>query len=139
MDPRLVVQHTIRGEPFPYERPGLAVNRTTGRAVMFTQKATREHMKLLTQELALVCRHPETSLDVEVWLTFRRQGRGRVDVDNLAKTVLDACKGVVWKDDSQVVSLHIVKRLGCGREAGTDLVVRRILGHELVDAAPEDG
>ena len=31
------------------------------------------------------------------------------DVDNLAKTVLDALNGVAWADDAQVVELHCVK------------------------------
>jgi Holliday junction resolvase RusA-like endonuclease len=35
---------------------------------------------------------------------YRRTFR-RVDIDNLTKTVLDAGVGVVWVDDSQVVSL----------------------------------
>lgn len=31
------------------------------------------------------------------------------DVDNLAKGILDACNGILWRDDSQIVDLHIVK------------------------------
>lgn len=31
------------------------------------------------------------------------------DVDNLAKAVKDAMKGIVYRDDSQVVSLHVAK------------------------------
>ena len=31
------------------------------------------------------------------------------DLDNLAKSVLDGLNGVVWKDDSQIVSLHVTK------------------------------
>ncbi len=31
------------------------------------------------------------------------------DVDNLAKGILDACNGVIWKDDSQIVDLHVTK------------------------------
>lgn len=33
------------------------------------------------------------------------------DVDNLAKGILDACNGVLWKDDSQIVELHIEKKI----------------------------
>lgn len=34
------------------------------------------------------------------------------DVDKLARGVLDALTGVVWRDDSQVTSLHIGKEWG---------------------------
>ena len=34
----------------------------------------------------------------------------RHDIDNIAKTVLDACNGIVYLDDVQVVSLHVTKR-----------------------------
>lgn len=33
----------------------------------------------------------------------------RPDLDNIAKTILDALNGLAWKDDSQVVSLTISK------------------------------
>ena len=31
------------------------------------------------------------------------------DVDNLAKTVLDALRGMVWDDDNRAVGLHVEK------------------------------
>lgn len=36
--------------------------------------------------------------------------RPKPDVDNFAKAVLDACNGIVWHDDDQVVDLHIIKQ-----------------------------
>jgi Holliday junction resolvase RusA-like endonuclease len=36
---------------------------------------------------------------------------GRPDLDNCAK-LLDALNGLVWKDDSQIVSLFLAKRYG---------------------------
>lgn len=35
----------------------------------------------------------------------------RPDVDKLARAVLDALSGVVWRDDSQIVDLHPTKRI----------------------------
>ena len=32
------------------------------------------------------------------------------DADNVAKVVADACNGIVWVDDAQVVELHVSKR-----------------------------
>jgi crossover junction endodeoxyribonuclease RusA len=35
----------------------------------------------------------------------------RPDVDKLARAVLDALSEVIWRDDSQIVDLHVRKRL----------------------------
>ena len=32
------------------------------------------------------------------------------DADNAAKAIADACNGIVWVDDAQVVELHVSKR-----------------------------
>lgn len=37
---------------------------------------------------------------------------GKPDVDNVSKAILDACNGVLWRDDSQVVEMHLAKRYG---------------------------
>lgn len=37
------------------------------------------------------------------------------DIDNLAKAVLDACNGILWLDDSQIVELHSYKHKGEGK------------------------
>ena len=34
----------------------------------------------------------------------------RHDIDNVVKSILDACNGIVYVDDVQVVSLHATKR-----------------------------
>jgi Holliday junction resolvase RusA-like endonuclease len=36
----------------------------------------------------------------------------RPDIDNLAKAVKDALKGVVYRDDSQIVEAHLFKQYG---------------------------
>ena len=38
------------------------------------------------------------------------------DIDNVAKVVLDALNGVAYKDDTQVVSLQVVKSWALGSE-----------------------
>ena len=37
---------------------------------------------------------------------------GRPDLDNLIKTLADACNGIVWRDDAQIVRLVAEKRYG---------------------------
>lgn len=44
------------------------------------------------------------------------------DLDNLAKSVLDALNGVIYLDDSQIVSLHMTKVYS--QYPGIDLLIR---------------
>ncbi len=40
----------------------------------------------------------------------------RPDLDNMAKGVLDAVKGILWTDDSLIVTMHIKKFYTAGKE-----------------------
>ena len=42
--------------------------------------------------------------------------KSRGDVDNIAKAVLDAGNGVLWKDDCQVANLNVAKLIGAQGE-----------------------
>jgi len=50
------------------------------------------------------------------WSKKRREGAkwktSKPDADNVAKAIGDACNGIVWQDDSQVVDLRCVKLYG---------------------------
>ena len=37
---------------------------------------------------------------------------GKPDADNVLKAVGDGCNGIVWKDDSQIASVSVMKRYG---------------------------
>ncbi len=52
--------------------------------------------------------------------TARRRARPttRPDVENLAKGLLDAWNGILWRDDSQVVELQLRKEYGEARGPG---------------------
>jgi len=54
----------------------------------------------------------------------RRKARG--DLDNLVKTVLDACQGILWIDDIQVVELHATIRRGTKADAVTLIAEPRL-------------
>lgn len=43
-------------------------------------------------------------------LEGERQHVVKPDLDNLAKSVLDALNGIAWYDDAQIVELHIAKK-----------------------------
>lgn len=47
------------------------------------------------------------------------------DIDNLVKSVLDAAKGIVWRDDSQIVILHAMKRY-TAVEPGINMTVNEV-------------
>lgn len=47
--------------------------------------------------------------DLKVELNFKRNNKRKCDLDNLSKAVLDACNGIVWEDDRQIVDLRITK------------------------------
>ena len=49
---------------------------------------------------------------------------GKPDIDNVCKAVLDALNGVAYKDDSQVVELHVIKRGKVAHGEGNTLRVR---------------
>lgn len=46
-------------------------------------------------------------IDLRIELFFSRKGKH--DVDNFNKIILDACTGILWEDDSQIASLLIIK------------------------------
>lgn len=65
-------------------------------------------------------RRPETyqSGALVVWIDFlivppkktlRRHPSVRPDIDNYTKAVCDAANGILWKDDGQIVELHVRK------------------------------
>lgn len=49
---------------------------------------------------------------LSVVFTNKRKITARPDIDNLVKAVTDALNGILWKDDSQIVSLSAEKRYG---------------------------
>ena len=53
--------------------------------------------------------------DVALETIFYRKDTRRCDIDNLNKAVWDACNGIVWEDDSQVVEVKSYKYTGQSR------------------------
>jgi Endodeoxyribonuclease RusA len=56
-----------------------------------------------------------TDQDLGVLIIYFYQGQTTLDVDNIAKSLLDGLKGVVFRDDQQVSELRVRKtRLSAG-------------------------
>lgn len=94
----------IPGRPVPKGRPRLGVR---GRkAYIYTPPATREYEKLVGWVAKCSgCRPTEGPVSVSLVVFCR----GKMDVDNVAKSVLDGLNGVAYEDDDQVVELLVRK------------------------------
>lgn len=62
------------------------------------------------------CDIPETPVfktdQIKINLTLNFKENGKRDIDNYCKGIFDALTGILWADDSQIVSLHIERNSG---------------------------
>ena len=88
-----------------------------GRHGVYTPKRTADFEALvkwhLTDQGATMC-DPAAPLAVWILFSFKRPQRPsryprKGDIDNLAKSILDAANGVLWDDDAQIVILQVFK------------------------------
>jgi len=115
------INFTIRGTPVPKARPRAAIRGE--HAIIYTPKNTAQ-FELYVKQIANENAPPKLlSGPLEMTLDFYLQRpqslsaninymTKRPDVDNLAKSVMDALEGVIYEHDAQVVVLHIVKQYG---------------------------
>lgn len=107
----IIVEFTVPGPPVAWERAGY--NAKTGK--YFTREKTRGYEK----QVGLFCLQAmqragvrqqvpgEWALEITAWRppTVGKQRRG--DIDNCAKSVLDALNKLLYADDAQVTELHV--------------------------------
>ena len=127
---------TIPGPIQAWQRAGRSKN-----GGHFTQPATRAAKRSIgwhaVQQVGQHCLQGALAVRLDVamavpaaWSAKRRaealagavKPAVKPDVDNLSKTILDALNGVLWRDDAQVVDLHITKRYAA--EPQTVITVR---------------
>ena len=100
-----------------FKIPGAAVPKArprVGRSGAYTPKKSAAYQNKVSA-LALKARQiahlrpykGNVSVDIEVW-----GGSKRIDIDNVAKNVLDGMTGVCYRDDCQV-QLLVVERYEC--------------------------
>lgn len=75
----------------------------TGRAVSFRSKRARLYKRRVRMVGRRAFRRPLEGGRLEVSVDYFFPGKRRVDMDNVAKCVLDAMSGVVYGDDRQVI------------------------------------
>ena len=116
-----LITFTILGTSVPKARP-----RTTkrgNRAIMYTPDKTKNfenYVKLMAAQHA-----PKelltSALEVRLDFLFQRPKSlpkkiryhtKKPDIDNLAKSVMDALEGIIYVNDAQVISLRVTKDYG---------------------------
>lgn len=120
-----MIRFTVPGTPVSKERPRKGKG---GR--MYTPAKT----VAAEQQIEWLCKSAMKGarpLDgpVEVNLAFVVPDRRVRDLDNMAKTVLDAMNKLAYTDDSQIIRLTAEKRIGT--TPGTEITVRAALGADL--------
>lgn len=138
-----MVQFHIDAEPVPKGRPKFS--KVGGFMRAYTPKATSDYESIVraTAQQAMGSTDPlETPVGVYLYIRLpipqshskKRQEAclsglekpiKKPDIDNLAKSVLDGMNGIVWRDDSQIVSLHVTKVYASG--SGVDVLVKEEL------------
>lgn len=108
---------TVEGRPVPKARPRLRPNGRT-----YTPAKTVAAEQRIAWEWRIT-RGPKYEGQVEMGITFWLPDHRRVDIDNLAKTVLDGLNNVAYKDDSQIYQLSA--RKVCGGVARTTICVSK--------------
>ena len=101
---KLMHKITIPGRPVPKGRPRLGVRGKT--AYVYTPPATREYEKLVGWVAKSAgCRPVEGPVSVALSVYVK----GRLDADNIAKSILDGLNGIAYEDDDQVIELLVRK------------------------------
>ena len=106
------ISFTVPGNPIPKARARVTFSRGGGKPTAYTPARTKgwEATVKDAARLAMGGRAPfEGPVGVELWLW--RGDRRKADADNCEKAILDACNGVVWRDDDQVLEMHRYKVL----------------------------
>ncbi len=95
------IRFTVPGNPVAKGRP--RVNRAgwswTPQKTKDATKVVQEAIEALLEDIHGVFFYSDFGIYCEFFMRLKGHG---ADVDNLLKLVLDACNGLVWKDDKQV-------------------------------------
>ena len=107
----MIVHVTVPGEPVPKGRPRFGANGS-----VYTDARTEAEEQRVGWLWKKEHRGPPTAESVAVSMLFVRGTARHVDVDNLAKLVLDALNTIAWVDDHQVLRMTAEKRRSLGAD-----------------------
>lgn len=138
-----VISFTVEGTPVPKGRPRFAKR---GKFVQtYTPQKTKDYEQLVRDAGALAMGStPPLDTPIKVFIHIRipipksfskKMHRDcldqlirptkRPDFDNVAKAITDACNGVIYIDDCQIVDAHITKRYS--EFSGVDVIIMESL------------
>ena len=138
-----MVQFTVEANPVPKGRPKFS--KIGGFVRTYTPKKTSDYETIVRETAQQAMGQTEPlETPTAVYLYFRlpipksypkkrlqaclngsERPIKKPDIDNLAKSVLDGLNGSVYKDDGQIVSLHVTKVYASA--PGVDVLVREEL------------
>ena len=121
-----MITFTVPGQPIPKARARI------GGGHGYTPDRTKGHEEsiIVAAREAGYRGEPDAESTFNVTIAFHRKGKARADIDNLAKTVLDALNKVVWKDDNQINVLTLGKRINMKNPQTIITIKERRLGDE---------
>lgn len=119
----LLVVFTIHGEPKPKGRPRFA----GGHAYTDAKTKAAETAVIDAFEFEAPLWEP-TIETLRVEIDFHRTNQRPADLDNLAKTTLDALNGVAFVDDKQISELALRRFYGAGEKARTEVRIYALEG-----------
>jgi Holliday junction resolvase RusA-like endonuclease len=113
-----MIRKVINWKPRAKQRPRTVVQ--GGKTLTFTPKETRDAEAAIAEQWD----HPpfegpilvdlilsDTKIEIQIVKTIEPESKKlRGDIDNYAKTILDALNGVAWDDDSQICELRVLKQ-----------------------------
>ena len=123
-----MITFTIPGIPIPKARPRVMKGGWT-----YTPKRTKdmeEYIRIIAQKVLKRTKDsilgPNCTEKLFVSVVFYG-ARSNADLDNLFKTVTDACQGVLYKNDSQIDDAHIVREDANKGEEHTYVQIGRVI------------
>jgi Holliday junction resolvase RusA-like endonuclease len=104
----VIFELVVQGEPATKGRPRVGKGRR-----IYTPQTTRDAEATIGWEArAVLGARAANEVDgLHVEIDFYASTRQRRDLDNMAKLVLDALNGIVWRDDDQIIALTLTKAI----------------------------
>ena len=127
----MIVRFEIPGDPVGKGRPRFSRNKYTGRVHTRTPQQTVNYENLVKMCYIEQVKDRHFDKDKEIFMniiayvsipasTSKKKAEAMLhgdilpakkpDIDNLAKSIMDACNGIAYYDDKQVVTLHVSKK-----------------------------
>lgn len=124
---------TTPGKPFTFTYYGVIVPKERPRlgksGNFYTPRRTHDSEQDVKAAILMALGRERPDMKGQFFVTMEFVGQPG-DADNLAKTVLDAGKGLLWEDDKQVSKFTVSK--ASGQSSWVKVTVRRMTVPEVV-------